>query len=90
MSQRLSLAGWPPEVDKMVRWGAVTTGVTPGAPLYNRACLSCHGADLVDQQRLSRTEWVREVQRMVRWGATVGETEKDALADHLAGQVGVR
>jgi len=117
VSQRLSLAGWTREVEKMARWGATvdtadgltlqaylaaslglrpasshtaTTAVTSGAAIYQRACLSCHGADLVAQQRLSRTGWLREVEKMVRWGATVGDTEKDALADHLAGQFGVR
>lgn len=120
VSQRLSLAGWTREVDKMVGWGATmesadrdtlqaylaghfgprpapshtaaiaTTRVALGAAIYRRACLSCHGGDLVEQQRLTRTGWVREVDKMVRWGAAVGETEKDALADHLAGQFGVR
>ena len=62
----------------------------PGAAIYQRACLSCHGSDLVEQQRLSRTGWLRELDKMVRWGAIVGETDKDALADYLAGQFGVR
>jgi len=117
VSQRLSLAGWTGEVDKMIRWGATvdtasrdtlqaylaahfgpgpvssnaaTTPATPGGSIYQRACLSCHGSDLVEQQRLSRTGWVREVDKMVRWGATVSETDKGALADHLAGHFGVR
>ena len=62
----------------------------PGASIFDRACLSCHGADLVQQQRLSRAGWVREVDKMVRWGAIVSETDKDTLADYLAERFGLR
>jgi mono/diheme cytochrome c family protein len=67
-----------------------TLASPPGAAIYQRACLACHGTDMVEQQRLSRTAWVREVEKMVRWNAIVSETEKDALADYLAGRFGVR
>ena len=49
------------------------------------ACLSCHGADLTEQQRLSPTGWTREVEKMMRWGAQLTDAEKTALVDYLAG-----
>ncbi|MGH9202652.1 MAG: hypothetical protein ACRD2A_15615 [Vicinamibacterales bacterium] len=61
-----------------------------GDVIFKRACLGCHGMDLVEQQRLGRAGWVREVDKMVRWGATVNPAEKDALVDHLARRFGVR
>jgi mono/diheme cytochrome c family protein len=115
-AQRLNIAGWGRELDKMARWGAALLpeqrealipylaehfGVRPalshapaaaadGEATFKRACLSCHGTDLVEQQRLSRSAWVREVEKMMRWGANVPANEKDALADHLAALYGVR
>jgi mono/diheme cytochrome c family protein len=58
--------------------------------VFTRACLSCHGADLTEQQRLSPTGWTREVEKMMRWGAQLTETEKAALVDYLAGRFPVR
>ena len=45
----------------------------PGAEIFRRNCLSCHGADLTVSQRLSRPGWVREVDKMIRWGAVIGD-----------------
>jgi mono/diheme cytochrome c family protein len=110
-SQRLSIAGWTREVDKMVRWGATVDAAerdplqtylatnfapkpaashaaTTGEAVFSRACLSCHGADLVESQRLSRAGWVREVEKMMRWGAAVGDADKDPLVDFLAAKYG--
>jgi mono/diheme cytochrome c family protein len=61
-----------------------------GDAVFTRACLSCHGADLTEQQRLSPTGWTREVEKMMRWGAQLTETEKAALVDYLAGRFPVR
>ena len=58
--------------------------------MFKRACLSCHGADLVEQQRLSPLGWTREVEKMMRWGAQVPEAEKGALVEHLASRYPVR
>jgi mono/diheme cytochrome c family protein len=70
----------------------VTDGSTAaaGEAVFKRACLGCHGMDLVEQQRLSRAGWVREVEKMMRWGANVSAADKDPLADHLAARFGVR
>ena len=62
----------------------------PGEAAYHRACLSCHGADLIDQQKLSRAGWVREVEKMMRWGATVSDTDKDPLVDFLVAKTAPR
>ena len=55
-----------------------------GETVFKRACLTCHGADLTEQQRLSPTGWTREVEKMMRWGAVVSEAEKPALVDFLS------
>ena len=69
---------------------SLATTAAAGEATFKRACLGCHGTDLVEQQRLSRTGWVREVEKMMRWGATVPADEKDPLVDHLAARFGVR
>ena len=55
-----------------------------GEVVFKRACLTCHGADLTEQQRLSPTGWTREVEKMMRWGAVVSDVEKSALVDFLS------
>jgi cytochrome c5 len=61
-----------------------------GAASYQRACLTCHDADIIEQQKLSRAGWTRSVEKMVRWGATIGETEKEPLIDYLSTRFGPR
>jgi mono/diheme cytochrome c family protein len=55
-----------------------------GEAVFARACLTCHGADLTEQQRLSPAGWTREVEKMIRWGAQLAEAEKAALVRYLA------
>ena len=62
---------------------AAASHATAGEATYTRACLSCHGAEMVDQQKISRAAWVREVEKMMRWGAAVSDSEKDPLVDFL-------
>lgn len=72
--------------------GAKVTGATaeaPGQAVFRRACLSCHGQDLVEQQRLTRPGWGREVEKMIRWGASVPDADKDALVSFLTSRHGV-
>ena len=59
-----------------------------GAASYKRACLTCHEADIIEQQKLSRTGWTRSVEKMMRWGATISDTEKEPLIDYLASRYG--
>jgi mono/diheme cytochrome c family protein len=61
-----------------------------GEAVYRRACLSCHGDDLVAPQRLALPGWTREVEKMMRWGAQVSETEKAVVAAYLAARYAVR
>ncbi len=61
-----------------------------GAATYKRACLTCHEADIVEQQRLSRGRWLGSVEKMMRWGAAVSESEKNPLVDYLASRFGPR
>lgn len=61
-----------------------------GKAVLERACLSCHGVDMIEGQRLSTAGWTREVDKMVRWGAKVGEADKGALVDYLSQTYPVR
>lgn len=61
-----------------------------GAATYQRVCLTCHEADIVEQQKLTPTGWTRSVEKMVRWGAAVSDAEKQPLVDYLAARFGPR
>jgi cytochrome c5 len=54
-----------------------------GEATYRRACLTCHDADIIEQQKLSKAGWTNSINKMVRWGATVGDADREALADYL-------
>lgn len=66
------------------------TPADAGQAIFTRSCLSCHGADLTEQQRLSPTGWTREVEKMMRWGASVTDAEKADLVAYLAARFPVR
>jgi cytochrome c5 len=59
-----------------------------GQQTFKAKCLTCHEADLTEQQRLTRSGWVREVEKMIRWGAEVSEAEKEPLVDYLSRHFG--
>jgi len=61
-----------------------------GAATFKRVCLTCHDADIVEQQRLTPTGWTRSVEKMMRWGAPVGDADKQPLVDYLASRFGPR
>ena len=61
-----------------------------GAATYRRLCLTCHEADIIEQQKLTPTGWTRSVEKMMRWGAAVGDAEKQPLIDYLASRFGPR
>lgn len=61
-----------------------------GAATYQRVCLTCHEADMIEQQRLTPTGWTRSVEKMMRWGAAVSDAEKQPLVDYLAARFGPR
>lgn len=60
------------------------------AATYMRACLTCHEADMIEQQKLSRARWTGSVEKMMRWGAAVAAADKEPLIDHLASRFGPR
>lgn len=62
---------------------AHATSLSAGEATYKRACLTCHDADIIEQQKLSKTGWTNSINKMVRWGATVPDAEKEPLADYL-------
>ena len=61
-----------------------------GAATYKRVCLTCHDADIIEQQRLTPAGWTRTVEKMMRWGAAVSDAEKQPLIDYLASRFGPR
>ena len=61
-----------------------------GEATYQRVCLTCHEADIIQQQRLTPTGWTRSVEKMMRWGAAVSDAEKQPLVDYLASRFGPR
>lgn len=61
-----------------------------GAVTYKKVCLTCHDADIIEQQRLTPAGWTRTIDKMMRWGAAVGDAEKQPLIDHLASRFGPR
>ena len=61
-----------------------------GAATYRRVCVTCHEADIVEQQKLTPTGWTRSVEKMMRWGAAVSDAEKQPLVDYLAARFGPR
>jgi DMSO/TMAO reductase YedYZ molybdopterin-dependent catalytic subunit len=62
----------------------------PGNAIFKNKCLTCHEADMTEQQRLSRAGWVREVDKMIRWGTNVSPAEKDSLVEFLFKNFGPR
>ena len=61
-----------------------------GVAVYQRVCLTCHEADIVEQQKLTPTGWTRSVEKMMRWGAQIRDAEKQPLVDYLAARFGPR
>src|SRR5262245_20907506 len=87
------------ERETMVEYLALNFGPKPaitktsevrGKDIYEKQCLACHEADLIEQQRLSRQGWTREVDKMIRWGAVVTDGEKEPLIDFLSKNYGPR
>lgn len=64
--------------------------LSAGEGTYKRVCLSCHDADIIEQQKLSKTGWTRSVEKMMRWGAPVSAEEKEPLIDYLASRHGTK
>ncbi len=60
-----------------------------GAATLKRVCLTCHDADIIEQQRLTPVGWTRSVEKMMRC-AVVSDAEKQPLIDHLASRFGPR
>lgn len=65
-------------------------GIKSGESVFQRACQSCHGQDIVEQQRIGRDAWGREVDKMKRWGAVVPDADRNSLLDFLTARFGPR
>jgi cytochrome c5 len=76
--------------DLSVAGGLGAEALAKGAATFKRVCLTCHEADIIEQQKLTPTGWTRSVEKMMRWGAQVGDAEKPPLVDYLAARYGPR
>jgi DMSO/TMAO reductase YedYZ molybdopterin-dependent catalytic subunit len=63
--------------------GSAVVNITPPTSLKT-SCLSCHDADVIQQQRLTRAQWDAEINKMTGWGARVSDTDRRELLDYLA------
>lgn len=81
-----------------VNIGGGTPNAGPGVALppfdypamLRSACLTCHEADVIEQQRLTRSQWDREVDKMIRWGAVVEPRDRAGIIDFLTSRFGPR
>jgi DMSO/TMAO reductase YedYZ molybdopterin-dependent catalytic subunit len=69
--------------------GNAGVNITPPATLKS-SCLTCHDADVIQQQRLTRAQWDAEINKMTGWGARVTDAERRELLDYLANAFGTR
>ena len=46
---------------------------------FRGVCLTCHEADLIQQQRLTRVQWNRELDKMTRWGAPLKPEDREVF-----------
>jgi sulfite oxidase len=57
---------------------------------FERACMSCHGEDVIRQQHLTRAQWDREINKMTGWGAEVKADDRASFLDFLEKNFGPR
>lgn len=58
-----------------------------GGVVLKARCLTCHDANLIEQQRLGADAWSREVDKMIGWGAVLTAEEKGILVEYLSKRV---
>ncbi len=59
-----------------------------GHAIVEKACLSCHSEEMLQQQRLPKEKWAATVKKMTGWGAVVESSETEALVSYLAANFG--
>ena len=62
----------------------------PERVIAERACLLCHGAQLINQQRKDEAGWDRTLTQMKAWGAPIKPDEQAALKAYFARKLGSR
>ena len=60
----------------------------PERPIAERACLLCHGPQLINQQRKDDTGWEKTIAQMEKWGAPVKPADRAALKAYLVRKLG--
>lgn len=55
-----------------------------GHDIVTKACVQCHGADVITATGKSREEWTTTVSTMVNNGAVVSEADFGKVVDYLA------
>lgn len=59
-----------------------------GAALVVDNCLSCHGADVIEQQRLTEAQWDATIEKMRGWGSPLEAEDAPRLRAHLSARRG--
>ena len=60
----------------------------PERPIAERACLLCHGAQLINQQKKDEAGWDKTLTQMKAWGAPIKPEEQAALKAYFARKLG--
>ena len=59
-----------------------------GREIAQRACLLCHGAQLINQQKKDEAGWEKTIAQMEKWGAPVKPAEHDVLKAYFVKKLG--
>ena len=60
----------------------------PERAIAERACLVCHGAQLINQQHKDDAGWEKTIAQMEKWGAPLKPGEHPALKAYLVRKLG--
>jgi len=61
---------------------------TPGRPLVEKVCTTCHALDNVVRARMTKQRWSAVVDDMVSRGATASDDEIEQIVNYLAANFG--
>lgn len=62
--------------------------VADARDIAEKACLSCHQMEMLEQQRLTEAQWTKVVTKMQGWGANLEASDAPALVAWLSARFG--